>query len=353
MAKLTKKTVKKTTTTAKSMIPSTLPSGLKTTKPAFASVNYVPSAETQAAKTALDNVLGNKPAPYQSAYQDKIDTLTSQYANRRPFQYDFNADALYKQYKDNYTKQANMSMQNTIAQAAAQTGGYGNSYAATAGNLAFQNEMSNLNNIIPELYQQAYGRYQDEGAEMLNKINLYQTQEDSAYGKHRDNVADWQTDRSYYDSAYNNTRNFDYGQFNDKRNYEYQSYRDDVADEQWARQYAYQKLRDSIADEQWEKEYQLSKAAARAKKSSSSGKSKKDTSTKKYPKEVMELNSNDTAAEHDYVEGWLKENYDRTDVLTREEFDKLIASNPKLQKHGGYNEYLKWKTKHPEESNTI
>lgn len=358
----TKVTKKKSTSKRISLIGTTLGS-IKTgkTPSSFKPETYTPSAETQAAKTALDNVLANKPAAYESAYQDKIDSITNQYLNRDKFSYDFNADALYKQYNDNYKKQAAMGMQNTMAQAAAQTGGYGNSYAATAGNLAYQNEMSNLNNIIPELYQQAYGRYQDEGNEMLNKVNLLQAQEDSAYNRHRDGVADWQTDRSYYDNAYNNTRNFDYGQFNDNRNYNYQMRRDDVSDEQWARQYAYQKLRDSIADEQWQKEYELNKAAAAAAKkgsgsSGSSGTKKKNASTKstkKIPKEIMNLESNDTSAEHDYVEGWLKENYGRTDVLTLEEFGTLISSNPKLRQFPGYNDYLKWKIKHPEESNTI
>ena len=39
------------------------------------------------------------PTPYESAYADQMDTLVRDYANRKPFTYDVNSDALYRQYR--------------------------------------------------------------------------------------------------------------------------------------------------------------------------------------------------------------------------------------------------------------
>lgn len=99
-------------------------------------------------------------------------TLIEGYKNRPDFSYDFNADALYQQYKDKYIKQGKMAMADTIGQASAMTGGYGNSYAQTVGNQAYQAHLENLNDVIPELYQMAYDRYNQKGQDMLNVIGL-------------------------------------------------------------------------------------------------------------------------------------------------------------------------------------
>ena len=104
----------------------------------------------------------------QEEYGDKVD----EYLGRGPFSYDFNADALYQQYKDMYMQQGKMAMQDTMGQAAAMTGGYGNSYAATAGNQSYQQYLGKLNEVIPELYQLALSKYNQEGQDMLNAIGL-------------------------------------------------------------------------------------------------------------------------------------------------------------------------------------
>lgn len=99
--------------------------------------------------------------------------------NRDPFSYNFNEDAIYQQYKDKYIQQGKMAMADTIGQASAMTGGYGNSYAATVGNQAYQASLQNLNDIIPELYQMAYDRYNQEGQDIRNNIAMLMADKDS------------------------------------------------------------------------------------------------------------------------------------------------------------------------------
>ena len=258
---------------------------------------YQESEQVKKYQADLDNHNTTKPGEYQSKYQSVADEVLNNYMNRDKFSYDLNGDALYQQYKDKYITQGKMAMQDTMAQAAAMTGGYGNSYAATVGNQAYQASLQNLNDVVPELYQMAYDQYKQEGQDMLNKYSIYMDRENQEYGRYRDTVSDWNAERDYltnlynsersYDySKYSDNRNFDYGVYSDNRNFAYDQYSDDrtlaqtqynadrslayddyrntIADEQWNKTYEqalaefqYQKDRDVIADEQWQKNYNL------------------------------------------------------------------------------------------------
>ncbi len=104
--------------------------------------------------------------------QGQADELLNSILNRKDFSYDFNADAIYQQYKDKYIQQGKMAMADAMGQASAMTGGYGNSYAASVGNQAYQAQLNNLNDVIPELYQMAYNRYNQEGQDLYNQHGL-------------------------------------------------------------------------------------------------------------------------------------------------------------------------------------
>ena len=117
--------------------------------------DYMESDAVKNALAALDSHNAAKPADYQSKYGSLAEEAANAWANRDKFSYDLNGDALYQQYKDKYIQQGRLAMQDTIGQASAMTGGYGNSYAATAGNQAYQAHLQNLNDIVPQLYQMA------------------------------------------------------------------------------------------------------------------------------------------------------------------------------------------------------
>ena len=140
------------------------------------------AGEIGAAQNRLNSVEASKPTAYKSPYNNNINALINNMANRK-FTYDVNADALYNQYKKNYVNQGKMAMQNTIGQAAAMTGGYGNSYAAAVGNQAYQSYLDKLNDRIPELYQLAMDRYNTEGADIQNLYSMLANQEAQEYGK--------------------------------------------------------------------------------------------------------------------------------------------------------------------------
>ena len=104
----------------------------------------------------------NNPTGRSDLYQT-WQSLLDQYTNRQPFTYDLTGDALYQQYANQYQRLGNQAMQDTLGQAAGLTGGYNSSYAQSAGQQAYQGYLDQLNDIVPELYGQAYSRYAAEG----------------------------------------------------------------------------------------------------------------------------------------------------------------------------------------------
>lgn len=204
----------------------------KSTQPqASQSSTYVESDTVRLAKEKLNSL--QKPGEYQSQWQQNLNDIINKIQNREKFSYDLNGDALYQQYKDQYINQGQQAMMDTMGQAAALTGGYGNSYAQMAGQQTYQGYLQQLNDKVPELYQLALDQYNREGDELYNQYGLIADREDTEYGRYRDTVSDYNTERGYLADQYNNERNFDYGQHIDDRNYAYQVARDAVADSQW------------------------------------------------------------------------------------------------------------------------
>lgn len=151
----------------------------------------------QNSQTALDNHMSQKPADYQSKYQGQIDAAMDAIANRKPFTYNVNGDALYQQYKDRYTQMGKQAMQNTMGQAAALTGGYGNTYAQNVGQQAYGQYMQGLTDKIPELYQLALDKYNQEAQAEKDKYSLYRDADNTDYSRWGDRLANWQADRNY------------------------------------------------------------------------------------------------------------------------------------------------------------
>lgn len=228
---------------------------------------YVQSDAVTQAQQALQNQQANKPGAYQSQWQGQLDNLSGQIQNRPKFQYDVNADALYQQVAQNYLQQGKTAMMDTMGQAAALTGGYGNSYAETAGQQQYNNHLLGLTEMVPQFQQMALQQYQMEGDQLMDQYQLMLQQEELAYGRYQDDLNRYYADLDRAQAAYDNERDYDYSRFADERdfdygkymddmNYQYQVGRDQVADDQWLQQLHYQQERDRIADEQWQKQYE-------------------------------------------------------------------------------------------------
>lgn len=105
-------------------------------------------------------------------YTAQLDDLYNQIMNHNNFQYDMNGDMLYQNYKDQYINNGRQAMVDTMGQANAMTGGYGNSYSAVAGNQAYQQYLGQLNSVVPQLEARAYDRWNDELSRLYNQYQL-------------------------------------------------------------------------------------------------------------------------------------------------------------------------------------
>lgn len=210
----------------------------------FSYGDYQESETVTQAQAALNAALAAQPGAYQSKWQSQLDNIIGRILNREAFNYDFNEDALYKQYAEQYQRRGKLAMQDTMGQAAAMTGGYGNSYASTAGNQAYQEYLSQLNEVIPELYGMALDRYQMEGQEMYNQYGLLSDQEAQDYGRYQDSYNKWLAERDYATGRYDSERDYDYDKYVDNRNFEYGAYADD-------RNQAYNEYLNAVQQAQW------------------------------------------------------------------------------------------------------
>ena len=215
--------------------------------------SYQASDTVKQAEQLLQQQLANKPGAYQSPWQDQLNEVLQKIMNREEFSYDLNGDALYQQYKDQYSNKGQMAMMDTMGQAAALTGGYGSSYAQNVGQQAYQGYLQQLNDRVPELYQLAMNQYNQEGQTMYDQASMLGTMENQEYGRYRDQVSDYNSEleRLTEDARYQGE--LDYGKYIDGYNMAYGEYRDSMADQQWQAEF-------DEAKRQYEQQYAASQA---------------------------------------------------------------------------------------------
>ena len=245
------------------------PSTYDPNKGVYASDYAKAQAEYEAAKAA-------KPAAYQSQYSGQIGRIIDKLNNRK-FNYDVNSDALFQQLKALYNEQGKLAMADTQGQAAAMTGGYGNSYGVAASQQAYQKAQEQLYDRIPELYQLALSRYQQEGNDLNNMYSILANQENADYGRYRDTVSDYNTERSFSENALNTLRNLGQSLWAQEEanaananNQAWNNYWSGAQMNESARQYDtnlgwnnywngenmnYQAERDEVSDQQWQKQF--------------------------------------------------------------------------------------------------
>lgn len=311
----------------------------------------VKQAETN--KNNAENAYKNY-GDFSYSNDDTFKAIMDKILNRENFSYDLNGDAFYQQYKDKYTKQGKMAMQDTMGQAAAMTGGYGNSYAATAGNQAYQASLENLNDIVPELYQMAYDRYNQEGQDLLNQYGMLSDDRNREYGEWSDGYNRAIADRDYYANAYDSERNYDYSKYSNDKSFAYNDHRNEIADAQWnanfnegKRQY---ELNLAESKRQFDVQTGLSNSSGGSSSGggssggsgsggsgssggsgngSGSGTGSGNTTTGSVPKGVIDgLNGKKTNNQKaDYLAGLVNDG-----VITTEQAKELLANNANTQK---------------------
>ena len=142
---------------------------------------------TDAAQAILDKGVG-----YKNKYDEKITSLLDRAENGK-MQYSVTDDPAYKALQNTYVNQGRTAMQNAVGEAVAATGGYGSTAAAAAGQVAYNQSLTELNGHVAGLYDAAAARFN-------NKQNLLVTLADSY---RQLDAQGWEQAKSEWDSKYN------------------------------------------------------------------------------------------------------------------------------------------------------
>ena len=188
---------------------------------------YTPSSAVRAAQSYLAGVQGSKPGAYESKWGAELDALYDKITNREKFKYDVYDDPMYQQYKMQYQNLGRTAMMDTMGQAAALTGGYGSSYGQSVGQQTYDAYLQSLNDVVPELYGQAYQQYSDEGTRMLNQWSMLNDREQQDYSKYRDQMSDYFNELSLAQSAAQAAEQDDYSRWAAERSYWLQKQQDE------------------------------------------------------------------------------------------------------------------------------
>lgn len=220
----------------------TVSSATTVTKPQVSAPEYLSAPEFQvseAYKAAMDytNSLLQQMNSGRTAYTDKINSLMAEYENRDKFSYDMATDPMFQQMLASSMNSGRMAMEDTIGQAAALTGGYGNTYGTRAGNAAYNQYISEAYGNLPEYYELALQAYNAEGDQMMRELAMLQDADNREYGRLVD--------------AYN----ANLGAANDMYNQEYSQYVDKLNQTNYENERAYKAYIDQLNQANYEKEF--------------------------------------------------------------------------------------------------
>ena len=163
--------------------------------------------------TKADKYLSSQLQKIQSgrtSYTDQVQEMMDKIMNRDKFSYDVDNDPLFQQALASAMNSGKQAMQDTIGQASALTGGYGSTYATSAGNQAYNSFIEDAYDNLPQYYQMALEAYQMEGEEMYRQFGVVSEMDDKEFNR---NVAAYDATYQHRNQMYNEA----YGQFRDEK----------------------------------------------------------------------------------------------------------------------------------------
>ena len=139
---------------------------------------------------------------YENQYAKQQQALLDAIINRPDFSWSKETDPQWSSYKKSYLREGDRATADALGQAAAASGGRPSTAALTAATQAGDYYATQLNDIIPTLYQQAYDRYLNEYNMSLQDLNAVNTQEQLDYAKYLDQLGQFNTDRNFAFNQY-------------------------------------------------------------------------------------------------------------------------------------------------------
>lgn len=177
---------------------------------------YADSAVTRAARGQADyyakqyaDAVGKG---YKSVYADDISVLANRYNNNK-FNWNPEGSSEFQTQKDYYRREGEKAQENAQGAYSANTGGYSNSFAQSAGQRAYGQYMDALAEKIPALRSTALKNWNEQQDQTLNQISMLKGFDDSAYQRFRDKVSDNYDFMTYYENKYSTSKGLDMSAF--------------------------------------------------------------------------------------------------------------------------------------------
>jgi hypothetical protein len=253
--------------------------------------------------------------------------------NREKFNYNMNADPLYNQYKEQYINNGKKAMMDTVGQASALTGGYSNSYATTAGSQAYQDYLTQLNDVALDLREMAYREYKAEHGALLDDIEILRSLDGDDYEKYLQNLSHYYDDGDYLLKKLSAMSDSEYEAFvtqleswESDRAQAFKQYQDALDRDEFEKEMAFKKAEAARQQANADRSYALSASKASA---SSSKKTEEDKSEKGKKTGVVFYPTT-------YKEFYLKTGV--SSILTEVEF---ASSSTYRSAYKSYENYLK------------
>ena len=194
---------------------------------------------------------------YDNRYDPQIQQTISDILGRGEFTYDPKTDPVYSAYQKQYAREGQRATANAMGEAAAMTGGMPSSWAMTAASQAGDYYASQMADKIPELYEDAYNRYLQEYQMKLSDLSALRGLESDDYAKYRDQLSQYNTDRSFDYSTWLDRQNLAQqdlenlralrsddldlyktalGQYNTDRSFDYSQWLDEITNQRTQRE---------------------------------------------------------------------------------------------------------------------
>ena len=135
---------------------------------------------------------------YNSPYDSQMKDILKKIESKKSFSYDYENDPTFKAYYSLYQRLGDEAYERALSENALRTGGMVNTSAISAAVGAKNHYNAMISDKIPELFKDAYSRYNDEYERLYNMLEYLSKLDETAYSRYRDKIKDFESDRDYY-----------------------------------------------------------------------------------------------------------------------------------------------------------
>ena len=149
-------------------------------------ITYQPQEATPSRQEQVAGMTGG--SGYTSPYAENLQQVLGELQGSKWEGWDKETDPSYQAYRKEYLREADRSMEDTLGAYAQNTGGIAGSQAIAAASQAADYYKGKLNDKVPELYENAYGRYLNDVAKQQGMAELLMNAESQAQSQYYNQI---------------------------------------------------------------------------------------------------------------------------------------------------------------------